>query len=152
MNKCDTLVVDIASRLDAIHFSGEYCGVESDHPSACSNCYGPSPMSSLDVAREAVAVVLNSGWDAADDLHEPDPQVWRAALSAVIDQLSECLSVINGFAREPISTTDSAGLIELMFESTQELRDDLLEFHRTKVEFQRRINGRYLEDLLGDRE
>lgn len=149
MNKYDTLVGDIASRLDDIHFNGDYCGVEPDHPSACSNCYGPSPMSSIDVAREAVAVVLNSGWDAADDLHEPDPQVWRAALSAVIDQLS---SVINRFALEPISTTDSAGLIELMFESTQELRDDLLEFHRTKVEFQRRINERYLEDLLGDRE
>lgn len=47
----------IADRLRTVHFDGNGCGTHG--PNACSNCYGPSPMSADEVAREVAAVVAD---------------------------------------------------------------------------------------------
>lgn len=47
----------IADRLRLIHFDGTGCGVEADHPCACSNCFGPSPMSADAIGRDLATMI-----------------------------------------------------------------------------------------------
>lgn len=52
----------IAARLTRIHFDGEGCGTYG--PNACSNCFGPSPMSAHELGRD-LAVEVRRLQDAA---------------------------------------------------------------------------------------
>lgn len=54
----DDLTEKVARALVAMHFDGVGCG-DSQHPGACSNCYGPSPMNALEVSRTVLAEVAD---------------------------------------------------------------------------------------------
>lgn len=52
-------VAGIAEMLRRIHFDGTACG-DPQSPGACSNCFGPSPMTADEIA-QAVAAHLRGG-------------------------------------------------------------------------------------------
>jgi hypothetical protein len=56
VNSMSDVTTVIAARLETVHFDGRTCG-DSTSPSACSVCYGPSPMSAREIAAEALAAI-----------------------------------------------------------------------------------------------
>lgn len=52
----DKLIQAIADRLELVHFDGNGCGTHTG--SACSTCFGPSPMSAQEVAIEVAVLII----------------------------------------------------------------------------------------------
>lgn len=57
MSDLQSLIDVGAAALDRLHWDGTGCNVPPDHPSACSHCYGPSPMSAHEVTEAVLAAV-----------------------------------------------------------------------------------------------
>lgn len=65
----DGLADAIAKRLHLIHFDGQGCGTNGSN--ACSNCFGPSPMSADELAEDIAAEVRRHQAADASTVTEP---------------------------------------------------------------------------------
>lgn len=79
----------LAAHLTRIHFDGTGCG-DLSSPGACSNCYGPSPMTAQEVAEAAVDALAAAGLLVTPEPMSVDDCLHERCADMAVDRFSPC--------------------------------------------------------------